>query len=359
MKKIMTTLIALLLVVAQASAMSYERARQEALFLTDKMAYELNLTDAQYEAAYEINLDYLMGVTSQYDVYGTYWERRNLDLQFILYNWQWETFRAATYFFRPLYWEAGYWHFGVYARYPRRDYFYFGYPHFYVSYRGGHSWRMNGNRSYYERHRDHFRPTVHRDHHVGMRDGWNRGDYHRSAGRGGSSTRVTAPQGRSSNSYRPVDATGSNRHGSDRNRGYGQGNNPDYNQGNGQGGNHEYNRGNGQGTNSGYQGSGNGYRPQNSTTRGIGSSRPNGNISRGTSDATLRSLPQSHSRSAGASMMRSNPVRSSGPSMRSMPSTSARSAGGSMHSATRGGSFGSGGGRSGASGGGQMGGRTR
>ena len=33
-----------------AGAMSYSQAREQALFLTDKMAYELNLTDDQYEA---------------------------------------------------------------------------------------------------------------------------------------------------------------------------------------------------------------------------------------------------------------------------------------------------------------------
>jgi hypothetical protein len=189
MKKIMLTLIAILTLTVSARAMSYEQARNEALFLTDKMAYELNLTDAQYEAAYEINLDYLMGVTSRHDVYGTYWDRRNMDLQYILYTWQWDLFRAATYFYRPLYWDAGYWHFGVYARYPHRDYFYFGRPHFYVTYRGGHSWRMNGGRSYYVHHRDHFRPDIHRDHHIGMRDGWNRGDYRNN--HKGSSTRIT------------------------------------------------------------------------------------------------------------------------------------------------------------------------
>jgi len=193
MKKIMFTLIALLGLAVQAQAMSYEQAREEALFLTDKMAYELNLTDAQYEAAYEINLDYLMGVTSRHDVFGSYWERRNADLRFILYSWQWDMFRAATYFFRPLYWDAGYWHFGIYARYPHRDYFYFGRPHFYASYRGGHSWRMNGDRSYYEHHREHFRPSAHRDNHFGMRDGWNRGDYR--GGRSSSSTRVTGRNG--------------------------------------------------------------------------------------------------------------------------------------------------------------------
>ena len=64
MKKMMIALVAMLTIAATGKAMSYEQARNEALFLTDKMAYELNLTDAQYEAAFEINLDYLMGVTS-------------------------------------------------------------------------------------------------------------------------------------------------------------------------------------------------------------------------------------------------------------------------------------------------------
>lgn len=64
MKKMIIALIALLTITVSASAMSYNQARDEALFLTDKMAYELNLTDEQYEAAYEINLDYLMSIDS-------------------------------------------------------------------------------------------------------------------------------------------------------------------------------------------------------------------------------------------------------------------------------------------------------
>jgi len=177
MKKIMFTLITMLAIATSAKAMSYEQARQEALFLTDKMAYELNLTDEQYEAAYEINLDYLMCVTNRDNVYGTYWERRNSDLYFVLHAWQWELFRAATYFYRPLRWYGGYWHFSIYARYPHRDYFYFGRPHFYVTYHGGHSWHRNGGRSYYEHHTHHYRPSIAQHQHSGMRDGWNRGNY--------------------------------------------------------------------------------------------------------------------------------------------------------------------------------------
>ena len=200
MKKMLFTLVTMLTIAVSANAMSYEQARREALFLTDKMAYELNLTDAQYEAAYEINLDYLMGVTSQSDVFGLYWERRNLDISYILYSWQWDLFRAATYFYRPLYWEAGYWHFGIYARYPHRDYFYFGRPHFYVTYRGGHSWRHNGGRSYYEGRHESFRPNRTREEHTGMRNGWDRGDYRGNHGR--SSTRVTERQDHNSRDIR-------------------------------------------------------------------------------------------------------------------------------------------------------------
>jgi hypothetical protein len=193
MKRMIIALVAMFMMTfTTASAMSYEQARQQALFLTDKMAYELNLTEDQYEAAYEVNLDYLMSVDTYDDLYGAYWRQRNMDLSYILLDWQYRTYLNATYFYRPLYWHAGYWHFGIYARYPRRDYFYFGRPHFYVSYRGGHSWRVNGNRSwYYGRSFGGPHPGGHPR--VGMRDGFNRGDY----GRGrsfGNLSRENRPQ---------------------------------------------------------------------------------------------------------------------------------------------------------------------
>ena len=149
MKKFILALTMLFTLMVSASAMSYEQARQQALFLTDKMAYELNLTDEQYEAAYEINLDYLMSINDYNDVYNVYWTQRNLDLSYILLDWQYRAYCSANYFYRPLYWDDGYWRFRVYARYPHRDYFYFGRPSFYAVYRGGHSWRINGGRSWY------------------------------------------------------------------------------------------------------------------------------------------------------------------------------------------------------------------
>lgn len=171
-----------------ASAMSYSQAREQALFLTDKMAYELNLTDDQYEAAYEINLDYLLSVNSDDELYGDYWRWRNIDFSYVLLDWQYRMFCEAAYFYRPLYFSAGVWHFAIYARYPHRDYFYFNRPTVYVSYRGGHSWRQNNGSSWYSGRT--FGSRRGGDAHFGMRDGFKRGDYgrgnHQSFGSRGS-----------------------------------------------------------------------------------------------------------------------------------------------------------------------------
>lgn len=176
MKKFISILALLFTMTVTVNAMSYEQARQQALFLTDKMAYELNLTNDQYEAAYEINLDYLIGVNTYDDLYGPYWRYRNVDLSYVLLDWQYRAYCAASYFYRPLYFSDGLWHFSIYARYPHRDYFYFDRPVVYVSYCGGHSWHRNGGRSWYNGRRYAERRG---DAHFGMRDGFNRGDYGR------------------------------------------------------------------------------------------------------------------------------------------------------------------------------------
>lgn len=167
--------MALLLTVALSTmAMSYEQARDRALFLTDKMAYELNLNDEQYEAAYEVNLDYLMSISTYDDLYGTYWTRRNMDLSYILFDWQYNAFCSAAYFYRPLVWTDGVWRFSIYVRYPNRTYFYFGRPAFYATYYGGHSWHRNGGRSWYHGRTFGPRPGESR---FGMRDRYDRGDF--------------------------------------------------------------------------------------------------------------------------------------------------------------------------------------
>lgn len=283
MKRMIIALVAMFMMTfTTASAMSYEQARQQALFLTDKMAYELNLTEDQYEAAYEVNLDYLMSVDTYDDLYGAYWRQRNMDLSYILLDWQYRTYLNATYFYRPLYWNAGYWHFGIYARYPRRDYFYFGRPHFYVSYRGGHSWRVNGNRSWYHG-RSFGGPRPGGNPRIGMRDGFNRGDY----GRGrsfGNLNRENRPQMNPNrgfgNSSRPNNNVGFGNSSRPQNGGFG--NNNDRPQNNGGFGNENSRPNRGFGNSSTNSNRGFGFGNNNSRpNRGFGSSNSSTSNNRG------------------------------------------------------------------------------
>jgi len=119
-----------------ANAMSYNAAKNEALFLSDKMAYELNLTAAQYEAVYEINLDYLMSLNGHGDVFGTWWNRRNADLRYVLTSWQFDKYMNLAHFYRPVAWNAGAWTFAVYSHY-NRGHFYNARPTVFVTYKGG------------------------------------------------------------------------------------------------------------------------------------------------------------------------------------------------------------------------------
>ena len=126
-----------------ANAMSYNAAKNEALFLSDKMAYELNLTAAQYEAVYEINLDYLMSLNGHADVFGTWWNRRNADLRYVLNSWQYDKYMSLSHFYRPVAWHAGGWTFAVYSHYDRGRFFN-AHPKVFVSYKGGHN-RVHGS----------------------------------------------------------------------------------------------------------------------------------------------------------------------------------------------------------------------
>ena len=136
MKKLM--MMALLMVMSvTAKALSYETARSEALFLSDKMAYELNLSPSQYEAIYEINLDYFMCVGSKLDLYTDLWKQRNFEIQQVLTPYQYENFLRLKYFYRPLGWRDGRWEFRIYRVYPNRGHFMMARPRAYGHYRGG------------------------------------------------------------------------------------------------------------------------------------------------------------------------------------------------------------------------------
>lgn len=288
-----------------ASAMSYSQAREQALFLTDKMAYELNLTDDQYEAAYEINLDYLLSVNSDDELYGDYWRWRNIDFSYVLLDWQYRMFCEAAYFYRPLYFSAGVWHFAIYARYPHRDYFYFNRPTVYVSYRGGHSWRQNNGSSWYNGRT--FGSRRGGDAHFGMRDGFKRGDY----GRGNR-------QSFGSRGNRQVESRGNSGLGSRRD-----------NSGSGFGSRSSSGFGSSRSSSGfGSSRSSSGFGSSRSSS-GFGSSRGSGFGSRESSTRTTVRQPESNRGSSGSSFgsRRDNSSGSSAPRSTFKPSGSSRSGG--------------------------------
>ena len=151
MKRFLLSFV-LLASVISAQAFSYERAREQALFLSDKMAYELNLTEGQYDMAYQINLDYFMNISSHYDIYGVYWQYRDADLRYVLYDWQYSLYRSLDYFYQPLRWVSSAWYFPIYSHYSR-THFFFGRPGVYISYRGGWRPRQGRTVSPYASHR--------------------------------------------------------------------------------------------------------------------------------------------------------------------------------------------------------------
>lgn len=142
------------------AAMSNSRIRKETRFLTDKMAYELNLTPGQYNDAYEINYDFIYAVRYLMDdvVRGEEWaidryyralDVRNDDLRWVLNASQYRRFLRADYFYRPIYAGGGRWNFRIYITYTNPNHFYFGKPYHYNSYSGRHSRPRYDSPSYY------------------------------------------------------------------------------------------------------------------------------------------------------------------------------------------------------------------
>ena len=123
MKRFILTMVAVLTLGSAANAMSYKSARDQAFFLTDKMAYELGLSDDQYNAVYEINMDYIMCLDVYDDLFGTFWARRNNELKYVLSPAQYQMYVTLEYFYRPVSWENKKFVFTIYNRYTKDRYF--------------------------------------------------------------------------------------------------------------------------------------------------------------------------------------------------------------------------------------------
>ena len=152
MKRRLYTLVLSVSLALGLSAMPYSVAREQALYLTDKMAYELRLNSWQYEQVYQTNLDYFLSIESEPQAYGAYWTYRNDDLYYILQDAQYRLYATIDYFLRPIKWLKGGWHFTVCNHY-RPGHYYYKRPVAYVSY-CGKSWehRKPGHRPNYHAH---------------------------------------------------------------------------------------------------------------------------------------------------------------------------------------------------------------
>lgn len=172
MKKLTNFWIMILMLgmsIPATAAMSMSRMRQNARFLTDRMAYELNLSPIQYDDVYEVNYDFIdnvryimddvvRGYAYAVDRYYEFLNYRNDDLRWILSASQYHRFMGVDYFYRPIYTTANNWLFRIYNVYRNVNHFYYAKPHHYKTYRGGHYRTHFGHVSYYKNHRkEHYK----------------------------------------------------------------------------------------------------------------------------------------------------------------------------------------------------------
>ena len=158
MRRYILTLSALCIAVC-TMAMSKSKLRTSARFLTDRMAYELDLTPRQYDDFYEINYDFLteanlvmddvmQGYRDAIYYYYLLLDRRNEDASYVLTYYQYSKFQAADYFYRPIYSTGHRWGLRVYATYTNHKFFYYDAPTHYRTYRGEHG-RKYYSQGYY------------------------------------------------------------------------------------------------------------------------------------------------------------------------------------------------------------------
>ena len=142
-----TMLFVMATVTVKAQPMSYYAMRDNARFLTDRMAYTLGLTERLIDDLYMINYDYIYAVNDYLDdiAYGYHYDEymailaaRDAAIRLLLTPYQWTRFITYDYFYRPIFFQNARWWFGVYDYYPRSTRFYFGVPRHYRNYHGGH-----------------------------------------------------------------------------------------------------------------------------------------------------------------------------------------------------------------------------
>ena len=171
MKRTLLAIVAAFLMMTSAYAQRLANVRAEATLITDKMVLELGLSKAQRNGILNINLNYLNGIRSYRDIDSYGWECRNRELRRMLTARQWQRFKEAYYFYRPIEWRDDVYVHNIYHKYPKH------YKHcdkHYKHYEKKHHKHHDKHHKHYDKHHKHY--DKHHKHYdkrkYGKRDRW-------------------------------------------------------------------------------------------------------------------------------------------------------------------------------------------
>ena len=170
MKRILLAIVAAFLMMTSAYAQRLANVRAEATLITDKMVLELGLSNAQRNGILNINLNYLNGIRSYRDIDSYGWECRNRELRRMLTARQWQRFKEAYYFYRPIEWRDDVYVHNIYHKYPKHH------KHYYKHHKhcDKHYKHYDKHHKHYDKHHKHYdKHHKHHDKHkYGKRDRW-------------------------------------------------------------------------------------------------------------------------------------------------------------------------------------------
>lgn len=184
MKRTLLAIVAAFLMMTSAYAQRLANVRAEATLITDKMVLELGLSKAQRNGILNINLNYLNGIRSYRDIDSYGWECRNRELRRMLTARQWQRFKEAYYFYRPIEWRDDVYVHNIYHKYPKHHKHYKHYDkhhkhcdkHYkhYEKKHHKHHKHYDKHHKHYDKHHKHY--DKHHKHHdkrkYGKRDRW-------------------------------------------------------------------------------------------------------------------------------------------------------------------------------------------
>ena len=167
MKRTLLAIVAAFLMMTSAYAQRLANVRAEATLITDKMVLELGLSKAQRNGILNINLNYLNGIRSYRDIDSYGWECRNRELRRMLTARQWQRFKEAYYFYRPIEWRDDVYVHNIYHKYPKHHKHYKKHHKHYDK----HYKHYDKHHKHYDKHHKHY-DKHHDKRKYGKRDRW-------------------------------------------------------------------------------------------------------------------------------------------------------------------------------------------